>query len=98
MKQITILSGYKIFFPILAFLIIGCAGVSPQQQLNYEANNAYEQNAFDAAKEKYKTALKEARAKNDVQYEAMAMYGLGRSYGHLCEYKEAEKWFIKSLH
>lgn len=88
---------YKIFFLFITFFIIGCANISPQQQLNHEANTAFKQNKYNIAKEKYKTALNEAKLKNDLQYEAISMYGLGRSYGYLCKYKKAEKWLIKSI-
>ncbi len=88
---------HKGLITICILILSSCTTVSYQQKINYEANNALNKEQYEVAKQKYEASLKAAQSNNDIQYEAIAMYGLGRSYGYLCEYDEAEKWFLKSI-
>ncbi len=82
---------------IVLILFSGCASVPKQVQINHEGNIALENKNYTLAKDKYQTALQLARKKGDRQYEAIAMYGMGRSHGYLCEYDEAKKWLLDSI-
>ena len=75
----------------------GCATVPPHQQINFEGNIALESQNYQLAREKYKGALAEAEKSKDLQYSVIAMYGLARANGYLCNFKEAEEWFKKSI-
>jgi tetratricopeptide (TPR) repeat protein len=88
---------YKILVSVSILILSGCVTVSPQQQLNYEANLALDREDYEVARQRYEASLNSAQLNNDKQYEAIAMYGLGRSYGYLCKYEESEKWFLKSI-
>lgn len=97
-QAVVIFNMYKLT-PIIfaAFILTGCAGVYAPQQDNFTANEHLDRSEFHNAIAKYKGALAAARFHHDEQYEAIAMYGLGRAYGYLCNYELAESWFIQSI-
>lgn len=88
----------NIFLVLLLILSsMSCATVSPQQQLNYEGNKAYLSGRYQEALQRYEKTLDAANKKNDQQYIAIAMYGLGRTNIKLCRLNEAEKWLKQSI-
>jgi len=87
----------RILLIICAFFLTGCVSISPQQRLVLKANWALTQTDYPQAMKIYEAALTEAKANNDKQYQAIAMYGLGRANGYLCNYEKAEEWFLKSI-
>lgn len=89
---------HRLIYFVLFFLLGGCATNDPSpQSLNWSGNEAYFQKDYDAAIEWYTASLVESRKLGDRQFEAIAMYGLGRSNGHLCKLQEAEEWLIESI-
>ena len=64
-------------------ILTGCASINQPQQLNYEGNILFDSSDFKRAIKKYNSAI--------------SMYGLGRSYGFICNYNEAEKWLKNSI-
>jgi len=82
---------------IALFILSGCASVSLQLNLNYEGNIALEKGRYEDAKQKFQASLNQSLSVNDAEYAAIAMYGLGRSSGYLCQFEESESWFLKSI-
>ena len=78
-------------------ILTGCASINQPQQLNYEGNILFDSSDFKRAIKKYNSALVKAQSQGDKQYAAISMYGLGRSYGFICNYNEAEKWLKNSI-
>lgn len=87
----------RLILAVAILVVAGCSTVSPQQQINFEGNVALESQNYQLAREKYEGALAEAEKAYDRQYSVIAMYGLARANGYLCNYKEAEEWFKKSI-
>lgn len=83
----------KFYIFLSVFYLANCSTVTLQQDLNYQGNIAFEQGNFQLSKTRFQQALDAARADQDRQYEAIAMFGLARSSGYLCEYEESEQWF-----
>ena len=81
----------------MALGLAGCLTVSPQQRLNHAGNVSYANGNYKTAIEDYHLAVVKARENNDKQYEAIAMYGLGRAYGNTCMYSKSVKWFLNSI-
>ena len=84
----------KIF---LTLAVASCANIPPEQQLNFEGNRALDAGRYQAARERYHRALQESQKSGNEQYTAIAMYGLAKSNGYLCNFREAEEWFAKSI-
>jgi len=82
---------------LVTLCVTACGTVPPARQFNSDGNRALEAGQYQAAREKYKKGLEEAEKSHDQQYTAIAMYGLARSNGYLCNFKEAEQWFAKSI-
>lgn len=85
------------FLVAATLTVAGCATVPPAQQMNFEGNIALESQNYQLAREKYQKSLTEAEKSRDTQYTVIAMYGLARANGYLCNFKEAEDWFRKSI-
>lgn len=64
---------------------------------NAEGNKAFAARQYDEALRKFQQALKLAIDADDKQYEAIATFGMARSYGQLCEVDQAERAFWKSI-
>ncbi|HZF15019.1 MAG TPA: tetratricopeptide repeat protein [Steroidobacteraceae bacterium] len=64
---------------------------------NADANDAFVAGQYEAAMANYQKVLKLAERSHDVQYRAIAMYGLARANAQLCRVTEAEKWFRDSI-
>jgi tetratricopeptide (TPR) repeat protein len=100
---------YQSILSFFIFSIWGCVPFSPgtknvpalevsqQQQLNYEGNIALKTQNYQLALDRYQASLTEAQKAGDGQYSAIAMYGLARTNGYLCNFKAAEEWFQKSI-
>jgi len=92
----TIVRGLILAITVLA--ISACASMSlSYQELNLQGHAAYYVGRFDVATELYSQSLESATAAGDKQYAAIAMYGLGRAYGHMCKLKQSEAWLKKSI-
>ncbi|MDH5631008.1 MAG: tetratricopeptide repeat protein [Gammaproteobacteria bacterium] len=87
----------KLITIIALFILSSCSSVPRQQNLNYEGNIALDRGNYSVAIQKFHRALNESVSASDDQYHAIAMYGLGRAYGYLCQFKESEKWLLKSI-
>jgi tetratricopeptide (TPR) repeat protein len=86
-----------IYLTFIALVLVSCSSISLQQKSNYEANIDIDAKRYGDAKKKYLLALEEARRVGDKEYTAIALYGLGRANGYLCNFEEAEQWFKKSI-
>ena len=71
---------------LVVILLASCDSTPEQVRVNADANIALLNQNYILAKERYKTALELAQKYGDRKIEAIAMYGLGRSHGYLCEY------------
>jgi tetratricopeptide (TPR) repeat protein len=88
----------KITSFIVVLLLVGCAtNVPSAQELNWSGNEAYFDKDYRRAIEWYSAALNESRRVGNLQYQAIAMYGLARSNGHLCNLEEAETFLKNSI-
>ncbi|MFA7351791.1 MAG: tetratricopeptide repeat protein [Methylotenera sp.] len=90
-------SSIRITSFFLIALCVSCSAVSPQQQLNFEGNNAFTSRQYELAFSRYQKALAAAYKKNDQQYIAISMYGLGRTSIKLCRLTEGETWLKQSI-
>lgn len=90
-------SSIRITSFFLIALCVSCSTVSPQQQLNFEGNNAFTSRQYELAFSRYEKALAAAYKKNDQQYIAITMYGLGRTSIKLCRLTEGETWLKQSI-
>jgi tetratricopeptide (TPR) repeat protein len=64
---------------------------------NAEGNRAFAAHRYDEALRMFQQALKLAIDVGDKQYEAIATFGVARSYGQLCAVDQAERAFQKSI-
>ncbi len=88
----------KLIFLVILTLVTGCASTShTSQELNWSGNIAYDQMQYDVAKNYYEKAIQLAKSSNDTEYEAIAMYGLAKANGRLCNFKQAESLLKKSI-
>jgi len=88
----------KFLLPILIILITGCASTpkSPQS-LNWSGNIAYDQLKYKVAKGYYEAAIELAKNSNDKEYQSIAMYGLAKTEGRLCNFAKAENLLKESI-
>ena len=85
---------------VLIFVIVamsGCVTIPLAQQLNCKGNKALDARNYQLAIDRYQASLIEAQKAEDRQYIAIAMYGLARANGYLCNFKKAEDWFLQSI-
>jgi tetratricopeptide (TPR) repeat protein len=90
----------RFIIPSATLLITSCTaltGVPPAGQINAQGNDAYLARRYDDALEKYQRALAAAEQSKDKQYEAIAAFGLARTYAQLCQVNNSEKWFKQSI-
>jgi tetratricopeptide (TPR) repeat protein len=64
---------------------------------NADGNAAFAARQYETAIRKYQQALNLAVEAGDKQYEAIATFGMARTYGQLCEVDQAERAFWKSI-
>jgi tetratricopeptide (TPR) repeat protein len=64
---------------------------------NTSGNRALDAERYEVAIKDYEKALRLAEDAGDVQYRAIAMYGLARANARLCRTTLAEKWFRDSI-
>jgi tetratricopeptide (TPR) repeat protein len=83
------------FFAI--FTVFLAAGVHAQARENQQGNDAYDAGKFALALERYQMARSRAEKAGDVQYRAMATYGMARASAQLCKMDEAIALFRESI-
>ena len=89
---------HRITIIIVVLFLTSCTTTAPSpQDLNWKGNEAYFNRDYNGAIEWYSAAMTESIRTGDLQYQAIAMYGLARSNGHLCNLGDAENWLIKSI-
>jgi tetratricopeptide (TPR) repeat protein len=67
------------------------------ENANARANRAYDAGRFALALEKYQKALRLAEKAGDIQYRAIALYGMAQANAQLCNAAEAEALFRQSI-
>jgi tetratricopeptide (TPR) repeat protein len=88
----------KFLLPVLIILFTGCASSTKSpQSLNWSGNIAYEQLKYEVAKDYYESAIELAKNSNDKEYQSIAMYGLAKTEGRLCNFSQAEYLFKESI-
>jgi tetratricopeptide (TPR) repeat protein len=88
----------KFLLPVLIFLFTGCASTTKSpQSLNWSGNIAYEQLKYEVAKDYYESAIELAKNSNDNEYQSIAMYGLAKTEGRLCNFSQAEYLLKESI-
>lgn len=75
----------------IILLITGCVAIPPSKGIG-EGNLAYDQGNYEKAKNLYMSGLKVATSQKWKPHIATSKYGLGRSYGQLCNFELAEKY------
>ena len=88
----------KFLLPVLIILFTGCASTTKSpQSLNWSGNIAYEQLKYEVAKDYYESAINLAKNSNDKEYQSIAMYGLAKTEGRLCNFNQAEYLLKESI-
>ena len=88
----------KFLLPVLIILFTGCATTTKSpQSLNWSGNIAYEQLKYEVAKDYYESAIELAKNSNDKEYQSIAMYGLAKTEGRLCNFSQAEYLLKESI-
>jgi tetratricopeptide (TPR) repeat protein len=88
----------KFLLPVLIILFTGCASTTKSpQSLNWSGNIAYEQLKYEVAKDYYESAIDLAKNSNDKEYQSIAMYGLAKTEGRLCNFNQAEYLLKESI-
>ena len=88
----------KFLLPVLIILFTGCASTTKSSQsLNWSGNIAYEQLKYEVAKDYYESAIELAKNSNDKEYQSIAMYGLAKTEGRLCNFSQAEYLLKESI-
>lgn len=82
---------------LTACSLLFATGVYAQVRENSQGNDAYDAGKFALALEKYQKALSRAEKAGDVQYRAMATYGMARASAQLCKIDEAIALFRESI-
>ena len=72
--------------------LVGCVTAIRPSKGIHSGNEAYLQGDYERSREYYSSALDLATQQNWKPHIATAKYGLGRSYGQLCNFKLAEKY------
>jgi len=88
----------KFLLPVLIIIFTGCASTTKSpQSLNWSGNIAYEQLKYEVAKDYYESAIELAKSSNDKEYKSIAMYGLAKTEGRLCNFSQAEYLLKESI-
>jgi tetratricopeptide (TPR) repeat protein len=91
-------------------LVLACAGIlyvafstgahaSTRAVINANAagNRAYDARNFELALGRYRKALQLAEKSNDLEYRAIALYGMAQASAQLCKIAEADALFRQSI-
>lgn len=87
-------------FVVIVFLAFATGAHAQTRDLvnaNAQGNRAYDAGKFERALDKYQQALNLAVAAGDVQYRAIAIYGMARASAQLCRTTEADAFFRQSI-
>jgi tetratricopeptide (TPR) repeat protein len=82
---------------LTACSVLFSAGVHAQARENNQGNDAYDAGKYELALDKFQKARSRAEKAGDVQYRAMAIYGMARASAQLCKTTEAEVLFRESI-
>ena len=88
----------KFLILVLIIIFTGCASTTKSpQSLNWSGNIAYDQLKYEVAKDYYESAIELAKNSNDKEYQSIAMYGLAKTEGRLCNFAQAEYLLKESI-
>jgi tetratricopeptide (TPR) repeat protein len=80
---------------LTACSLLFSAGVQARE--NNQGNAAYDAGKYELALDKFQKARSRAEKAGDVQYRAMATYGMARASAQLCRLVEADALFRESI-